>query len=106
MGKYIELNNQNFQNTIESNKVVLVDFWATWCGPCRMLAPTIEQIAQEYEGKAVIAKVDVDQNVEIAKQFGIMSIPTLFSFKDGQVTQKMIGLSQKSEITSVLDTLI
>ncbi len=106
MGKYVELNNQNFDDTIKSNSVVLVDFWATWCGPCRMLAPTIEQLAQEYEGKAIIAKVDVDENVELAKQFGIMSIPTIYFFKDGQVAQKMIGLSQKSEIASVLDKLI
>ncbi len=106
MGKYVELNNQNFDETLKSNAVVLVDFWATWCGPCRMLAPTIEQVAEEYEGKAVVAKVDVDQNPDLAKRFGIMSIPTMFFFKNGEVANKMIGLSQKSEITGVLDSLI
>lgn len=96
------LTSDNFDATIAQG-VSLVDFWATWCGPCKMLAPTIEEIASEYDGKAQICKVDVDENPELAGRFGIYSIPSLFIFKDGEVKEKLVGFRVKSQISEVLD---
>ncbi len=96
------LNNNNFDETIK-NGVVLVDFWATWCGPCKMLAPNVEEIAKEYEGRAVVGKVDVDENPDLAERFGIMSIPALFVFVNGEVKEKLIGYRLKMQIAEVLD---
>lgn len=96
------LNNNNFDETIK-NGVVLVDFWATWCGPCKMLAPNVEEIAEEYEGRAVVGKVDVDENPDLAERFGIMSIPALFVFVNGEVKEKLIGYRLKMQIAEVLD---
>ena len=96
------LNNNNFDETIK-NGVVLVDFWATWCGPCKMLAPTIEELATEYKGRAVVGKVDVDENLDLAERFGIMSIPSVFVFVNGEVKEKLIGYRLKAQIAEVLD---
>lgn len=96
------LNNNNSDETIKSG-VVLVDFWATWCGPCKMLAPNVEEIAKEYEGRAVVGKVDVDENPDLAERFGIMSIPALFVFVNGEVKEKLIGYRLKMQIAEVLD---
>lgn len=96
------LNNNNFDETIK-NGVVLVDFWATWCGPCKMLVPNVEEIAKEYEGRAVVGKVDVDENPDLAERFGIMSIPALFVFVNGEVKEKLIGYRLKMQIAEVLD---
>lgn len=96
------LNNNNFDETIK-NGVVLVDFWATWCGPCKMLAPNVEEIAREYDGRAVVGKVDVDENPDLAERFGIMSIPALFVFVNGEVKEKLIGYRLKMQIAEVLD---
>ena len=96
------LNNNNFDETIK-NGVVLVDFWATWCGPCKMLAPNVEEIAKEYEGRAVVGTVDVDENPDLAERFGIMSIPALFVFVNGEVKEKLIGYRLKMQIAEVLD---
>lgn len=96
------LNNNNFDETIK-NGVVLVDFWATWCGPCKMLAPNVEEIAKEYDGRAVVGKVDVDENPDLAERFGIMSIPALFVFVNGEVKEKLIGYRLKMQIAEVLD---
>jgi len=96
------LNNNNFDETIK-NGVVLVDFWAAWCGPCKMLAPNVEEIAKEYEGRAVVGKVDVDENPDLAERFGIMSIPALFVFVNGEVKEKLIGYRLKMQIAEVLD---
>lgn len=96
------LNKQNFDDTV-ANGVTLVDFWATWCGPCKMLAPTIKELADDYADKAQVAKVDVDENPELAEKFGIYSIPTLLIFKDGELKERLIGFRAKSQISEYLD---
>ena len=104
--KYITATDANFQDEVlGSDQPVLVDFWATWCGPCRMIAPTIEQLASEFEGRAKIAKVDVDNNPQVAMQFGIRSIPTLLFFKDGQVVDQAIGVVPKQKLAQRLEAL-
>ena len=99
---YITLNQQNFDE-ITSKGVVLVDFWATWCGPCKMMAPNVEEIATEYKGKVTVGKVDVDECQELATRFGIMSIPTLIVFKDGEKKEVLVGYRLKMQIAEVLD---
>lgn len=99
---YITLNQQNFDE-ITSKGVVLVDFWATWCGPCKMMAPNVEEIATEYKGKVTVGKVDVDECQELATRFGIMSIPTLIVFKDGEKKEVLAGYRLKMQIAQVLD---
>ncbi|MDO4826177.1 MAG: thioredoxin [Bacteroidia bacterium] len=98
--------NSNFSEILSSDQPVLVDFWATWCGPCRMLSPTVDEIAHEYEGRAVVAKCNVDDSDEIAMQYRIRNIPTLIFFKGGQQVDKLVGLVSKKEITDILDKLI
>ena len=99
---YITLNQQNFDE-ITSKGVVLVDFWATWCGPCKMMAPNVEEIATEYKGKVTVGKVDVDECQELATRFGIMSIPMLIVFKDGEKKEVLVGYRLKMQIAQVLD---
>ena len=86
--------------------VALVDFWASWCGPCKMLAPVIEELGGQYEGKAVIAKVDVDAEPELARRFGVMSIPTVVLFKDGAEVDRKVGLMPAGAYTQALDALL
>lgn len=105
--KYITLTDANFsEEVLNSDVPVLVDFWATWCGPCRMIAPIIEELAGEYEGRAKIGKVDVDNNSRVAAQFGIRSIPTLLFFKDGEVVAQQIGASPKRVLAEKLEALV
>ena len=96
------LNKDNFDETIKDG-VVLVDFWATWCGPCKMLAPNIEAVAEEYDGRVKVCKVDVDDNPDIAQRYSIFSIPTVFIFKDGELKEKLVGFRAKSQLEEVLD---
>ncbi len=105
--KYLTATDQNFQaEVMDSDKPVLVDFWAAWCGPCRAIAPSIEQLAAEYEGKAVIAKVDVDANPMISQQFGVRSIPTLLFIQNGVVVDQLVGGVPKKMLAAKLDALV
>jgi thioredoxin 1 len=100
----IELTDSNFEEVVlKSDKPVLVDFWAEWCGPCRMVGPVVEELAKEYEGKAVIGKLDVDNNPRVATEFGIMSIPALLFFKDGKVVDKQVGAVPKHVLAGKLN---
>ena len=103
MGKAVEITDNNFEEIIGSDQPVLVDFWAEWCGPCKMIAPVVEELASEYDGKAVIGKVDVDSNPEVSAKFGIRSIPTLLVFKKGEVVDKQIGAVPKNVLSQKLD---
>jgi thioredoxin 1 len=94
--KPIEVTDSNFEaEVLKSDKPVLVDFWAVWCGPCKMIAPTVEEIAKEYDGKLKVGKLDVDSNPQTAMKYGIRSIPTLLIIKDGQVVEQMVGAVPK-----------
>ena len=103
MSNTIELNKENFTETVGSNKPVLVDYWAEWCGPCKMVAPILEEVALDMSDKLTVGKVDVDENQELAAQLNIMSIPTLVLFKDGEVVDQAIGALSKSPLLSFLE---
>ena len=103
MSKKIELNKENFNETVGSTKPVLVDYWAEWCGPCKMVAPILEEVAVDLSDKLTVGKVDVDENQELAAQFNIMSIPTLVLFKDGEVIDQAIGALSKAQLLSFLE---
>jgi thioredoxin 1 len=106
-GNVIELSDASFDETVQNSDVpVLVDFWAPWCGPCRMLAPIIEQIANDYVGKAKICKVNTDESRDTAVEFGINAIPTLILFKGGKVQKKWVGLTSKKDISDTLNGLL
>jgi len=105
MGKYIELTNENFEATT-STGVALVDFWAPWCGPCRMISPIIEELAAEFEGKAAICKVNTDEQQELSQKFAVRSIPTIVFMKDGEVVDTMIGAASKEAFVEKINSLL
>lgn len=104
MGKYVELSSANFREA--ENGVALVDFWAPWCGPCKMLAPVIDELAEDFEGRAKICKVNTDEETELATRFGVRSIPTLIFFKDGQIADQLVGAQSKQTIMDKLNALL
>ncbi|MCY1722707.1 thioredoxin [Prolixibacteraceae bacterium Z1-6] len=103
----LEITDANFEELVmNSDKPVMLDFWAVWCGPCRMIAPIVEEMSTEYEGKAVIGKVDVDNNQEIAMKYGIRNIPTVLFVKGGEIVDKQVGAAPKQAFTAKLDALL
>lgn len=107
MGKPTAVDDSNFDEIVLQAKTpVLVDFWAEWCGPCRMVAPVVEELAEEYEGRISFVKLDVDQNPKTASKYGIMSIPTLLLFKNGSPVSNIVGFRPKAELKRSLDTVL
>ena len=103
----LEITDGNFEELVlKSSQPVLVDFWAVWCGPCRMLAPVVEEISKEYEGRVVVGKVDVDNNQEFAGKYGIRNIPTVLVFQNGEVVGRQVGVAPKKTYTDALDGLL
>lgn len=103
----LEITDANFIELVEnSDKPVMIDFWAIWCGPCRMIAPSVEEMSKEYEGRAVIGKVDVDSNPGVAVKYGIRNIPTVLFVKGGQVVDRQVGAVPKQVLTKKLDALL
>lgn len=105
--KTVEITESSFEELVMNNeKPVLLDFWADWCAPCRMLSPVVDEIATAYEGKAVVGKVNIDEQAELAQKFGVMSIPTLILFKGGKIEKKSIGVVGKEKIAGMLDPVL
>ena len=105
MGKYVELTAENFDATVAEG-VTMVDFWAPWCGPCRMIAPVVEELAEDFDGKATIAKVNTDEEQDIAVKYGIRSIPTIMFFKNGEMVDQMVGAASKEAFTEKINALL
>lgn len=102
----LEITDATFEDVLKSDKPVVIDFWAEWCGPCRMVGPIVEELATEYDGKVVIGKVDVDNNDEITSKYGIRNIPTILFIKNGEVVDKQVGAAQKSALVEKIDGLL
>jgi thioredoxin 1 len=101
--KAIEITDANFEQLIQSDKPVLIDFWAEWCGPCRMVGPVVEELATEYEGRAIVGKLDMDANPQVSSKLGVRSIPTLLVFKNGQLIDKQVGAVPKHVLAQKLE---
>lgn len=107
MGKTVVITDTNFNEEVISSKTpVLIDFWAEWCGPCKMLGPVIEEVAQEFEGKVKVGKLNVDDNQKTAAHFGIRSIPTLLLFKGGELVNQMVGVQPKNKLIDILNNVL
>ncbi|APU67849.1 MAG: thioredoxin [Christiangramia sp.] len=103
----VEITDANFEEKVlKSDKPVMVDFWAAWCGPCRMVGPIIDELSSEYEGKAVVGKLDVDANQEFAAKYGVRNIPTVLVFQNGEVVGRQVGVAQKQTYSEALDQLL
>ncbi len=105
-GNVVELTDAEFDATINGDKPVLVDFWAPWCGPCKMIGPVIEEIAEQYAEKAAICKLNTDEHRQAAMEYGISAIPTIMLFKNGQIEKKWVGLTSKKDLTEAIDELL
>ncbi len=107
MAHTLEITAENFETQVLQAKTpVLVDFWASWCGPCRMLAPVIDELAQEFDGKLTVGKINVDEQGALAAQYGIMSIPSVFLFQNGQVIERLVGVRPKAELTELIQKVL
>ena len=102
----LQITDINFEECLNAGKPMVLDFWAEWCGPCRMVAPIIDELAQEYEGRVTIGKMDVDNNDDVVGQFGIRNIPTVLFFKNGEVVDKIVGATSKDKIVQKIDALL
>lgn len=102
----IEITEQNFESLVAGNSPVVIDFWATWCGPCRRLAPVIEELAGQYEGKAVIGKCDIEENTELTDKFGIMNVPTVIFLKGGQEVDRLVGVAAKNVYEEKINAML
>ncbi len=102
----IHFNKEGFDKAVAQGAPMLVDFWAGWCGPCKMLAPTIDKLAEKYDGKVVVGKVDVDEEQELARQFGVMSIPTVVLFKDGKEVQRTVGVQPQAAFEQLVESIL
>lgn len=102
----LQITDQNFEELANDSKPLVVDFWATWCGPCKAIAPIVEELAAEYEGKVNIGKCDVDENDEVTGKFGIRNIPTILFIKNGEVVDKQVGAAQKAALKAKIDALL
>ena len=102
----LQITDATIDEVLNSGKPVVIDFWAEWCGPCRMVGPIVDELAAEYDGKVVVGKVDVDNNDEITSKFGIRNIPTILFFKDGEIVDKQVGAAQKSALTEKIEGLL
>lgn len=102
----LQITDQSFDALLKENEVVVVDFWATWCGPCQMVGPIIEELAADYESRAAIGKCDVDANSELPAQFGVRNIPTILFFKKGELVNKLVGAQPKAKFVEVLDSIL
>ena len=102
----LEITDSNYKEILAGGKPVVIDFWAPWCGPCKMVGPIIDELATEYEGKAIIGKCDVDDNDDVASEFGIRNIPTVLFFKDGQLVDKQVGSAPKGTYAAKIDALL
>ena len=105
MAKYVELTSVNFEATVAEG-VTMVDFWAPWCGPCRMIAPVVEELAEDFDGKATIAKVNTDEQQDLSVQHGIRSIPAILFFKDGKMVDQMVGAASKDAFAEKINSLL
>ncbi len=102
----VHFNKEGFDKALTSGQLLMVDFWADWCGPCKMLAPVIEGLGDEYEGKAIVGKINVDEEQELAIRYGVMSIPTVIFFKDGEEVARKVGVLPAAQFTEVLDNYL
>jgi len=101
----LAINKENFEQTLASGQPVVIDFWAEWCGPCRMMGPIVDELAQEYEGRAIVAKCDVEENDEITMKYGVRNIPTIIFLKNGEAVDRQVGVCTKEALKAKLDKL-
>lgn len=102
----LEVLDANIKALLAENSILVVDFWAPWCGPCKMMLPVVEELAAEYEGRVPVGKLNVDENPETCEEYGIMSIPTLLFFKNGELVERIVGAARKNDVQKVIETLL
>ena len=102
----LEVLDANIKTLLAENSILVVDFWAPWCGPCKMMLPVVEELAAEYEGRVPVGKLNVDENPETCEEYGIMSIPTLLFFKNGELVERIVGAARKNDVQKVIETLL